>query len=238
MLYTHAAVAEALTAGGVFSQRDGVLTADMEQLVALMESGAQWSDVGLPELYGSVTVGTTDPAKSNSGNMFAGLLANVLCGGSVGEEGPAGIAAPAPGLVSKAGVHGELLSDLFDQFLKTGMGAKPLIAGYESQLLEFAVQEPETWEQIKGDIVLVYPTPRCGPPMCSSPWMRAGALGIDALLDEEVQRLPGRTTAFARGVRCPHGHGPIRVEGVAEEVTQVAPMPGAPVMEAIIAALS
>ena len=28
------------------------------------------------------------------------------------------------------------------------------------------------------------------------------------------------------------------VEGVAEEVTQVAPMPGAPVMEAIIAALS
>ena len=38
-------------------------------------------------------------------------------------------------------------SDLFDQFLKTGMGAKPLIAGYESQLLEFAVQEPETWEQ-------------------------------------------------------------------------------------------
>mgnify|MGYP007116389978 CR=1 FL=1 len=60
-----------------------MLTADMEQLVALMESGAQWSDVGLPELYGSVTVGTTDPAKSNSGNMFAGLLANVLCGGSV-----------------------------------------------------------------------------------------------------------------------------------------------------------
>ena len=50
VLYTHAAVAEALTAEGVFSQSGGVLTADMEQLVALMESGAQWSDVGLPEL--------------------------------------------------------------------------------------------------------------------------------------------------------------------------------------------
>ena len=55
VLYTHAAVAEALTAEGVFSQSGGVLTADMEQLVELMESGAQWSDVGLPELYGSVT---------------------------------------------------------------------------------------------------------------------------------------------------------------------------------------
>ena len=93
VLYTHAAVAEALTAEGVFSQSGGVLTADMEQLVELMESGAQWSDVGLPELYGSVTVGTTDPAKSNSGNMFAGLLANVLCGGPVPE----------------ARVHGKLL---------------------------------------------------------------------------------------------------------------------------------
>ena len=40
VLYTHAAVAEALTAEGVFSQSGGVLTADMEQLVELMESGA------------------------------------------------------------------------------------------------------------------------------------------------------------------------------------------------------
>ena len=46
VLYTHASVAEVLTAEGVFSQSGGVLTADMEQLVELMESGAQWSDVG------------------------------------------------------------------------------------------------------------------------------------------------------------------------------------------------
>ena len=43
-------------------------------------------------------------------------------------------------------------ADLFDQFLKTGMGAKPLIAGYDSQLLEFAVEEPETWEQLSSDM--------------------------------------------------------------------------------------
>ena len=77
-------------------------------------------------------------------------------------------------------------SDLFDQFLKTGMGAKPLIAGYESQLLEFAVQEPETWEQIKGDIVLVYPTPTVWSSHVFVALDKAGAQGIDALLDEEV----------------------------------------------------
>lgn len=86
VLYTHTAVAEALLAEGVFSESGGVFSADMEKLTALMESGVQWSDVGLPELYGSVAVNTTDPTKSNSGNMFAGLLANTLCGGSVSEE--------------------------------------------------------------------------------------------------------------------------------------------------------
>ena len=104
-------------------------------------------------------MGTTDPAKSNSGNMFAGLLANVLCGGSVGEEDLPELLPRLQALFQKLGYMESSSSDLFDQFLKTGMGAKPLIAGYESQLLEFAVQEPETWEQIKGDIVLVYPTP-------------------------------------------------------------------------------
>ena len=29
----------------------------------------------------------------------------------------------------------------------------------KNQLLEFAVENPDTWEQIKGDIVMMYPTP-------------------------------------------------------------------------------
>lgn len=130
-------------------------------------------------------------------------------------------------------------SDLFDQFLKTGMGAKPLIAGYESQLLEFAVQELETWEQIKGDIVLVYPTPTVWSSHVFIALDEAGALGIDALLDEEVQRLAWENHGFRTGVYdAPTDTAQFGVAGVAEEVTQVAPMPGASVMEAIIAALS
>ena len=37
------------------------------------------------------------------------------------------------------------------------MGAKPLIAGYENQLLEFAVQDRADWEQVKEEIGMVYP---------------------------------------------------------------------------------
>ncbi len=51
-----------------------------------IEAGTTWEEIGLPQLYGSVSVGTTDPTKSNSGNMFAGLLANTLCSGVADES--------------------------------------------------------------------------------------------------------------------------------------------------------
>ena len=91
-------------------------------------------------------------------------------------------------------------SDLFDQFLKTGMGAKPLIAGYENQLLEFAVENPDTWEQIKGDIVIMYPTPTVWSSHVYIALDEAGTAGTDALLDEDIQRLAWEKHGFRTGV--------------------------------------
>jgi hypothetical protein len=126
-------------------------------------------------------------------------------------------------------------SDLFDQFLKTGMGAKPLIAGYESQLLEFAVQEPETWEQIKGDIVLVYPTPTVWSSHVFIALDEAGALGIDALLDEEVQRLAWEKHGFRTNVYLAASSAEaFGVQGLAPEITRVMPMPDYQTMRQII----
>ncbi len=52
----------------------------MNKFVAAVKEGKTWADIGLPQLYGSISVKTTDPTKSNSGNMFAGLLANTMNG--------------------------------------------------------------------------------------------------------------------------------------------------------------
>ena len=203
VLYTHAAVAEALTAEGVFSQSGGVLTADMEQLVELMESGAQWSDVGLPELYGSVTVGTTDPAKSNSGNMFAGLLANVLCGGSVGEEDLPELLPRLQALFQKLGYMESSSSDLFDQFLKTGMGAKPSSPGTRANYWNSPCRSRRPGSRLKGTSCWCTPPPRCGPPMCSSPWMRPGPWASMPCWTRRCSGWPGRTTASAPGCTTP-----------------------------------
>lgn len=130
-------------------------------------------------------------------------------------------------------------SDLFDQFLKTGMGAKPMIAGYENQLLEFAVENPEDWEQLKDDIVLIYPTPTVWSSHIYIALDEAGEAGIDALLDEEVQRLAWENHGFrteVSGTDADEDH--FGVPHLAAEITQVAAMPSYAAMEKIIAALS
>ena len=37
-------------------------------------------DIGLPELYGRVLITSTDPTKSNSGNMFSGSVSIFILG--------------------------------------------------------------------------------------------------------------------------------------------------------------
>ena len=83
-------------------------------------------------------------------------------------------------IVERLGYMESSSSDLFDQFLKTGMGAKPVIAGYENQLLEFAVENPEDWAQLKDDIVLLYPTPTVWSSHVYIALDEAGEAGIDA----------------------------------------------------------
>ena len=184
-------------------------------------------------------MGTTDPTKSNSGNMFAGLLANTLCGGVADESNLAEILPRLQNIFQKLGYMESSSSDLFDQFLKTGMGAKPLIAGYENQLLEFAVENPDTWEQIKGDIVMMYPTPTVWSSHVYIALDGAGTAGIDALLDEDIQRLAWEKHGFRTGVYdTPTDAAHFGVSGIAEELTQVAPMPDANTMDRIIKALS
>ena len=196
VLYTHRPILEAFQKEGLVTERDGVYYMDMAGLVAEIEAGTAWADLGLPELYGTVAVNTTDPVRSNSGNMFAGLLANVLCGGVADEDSVEAVLPRLQAIFEKLGYMEASSSDLFDQFLKTGMGAKPMIAGYENQLLEFAVENPEDWEQLKDDIVLIYPTPTVWSSHIYIALDEAGEAGIDALLDEEIQRLAWENHGF------------------------------------------
>lgn len=235
VLYTHKAVAEAFINEGIASIDGETYYVDMKKLTEAIESGTEWKEIGLDQLYGSIAVGTTDPTKSNSGNMFAGLLANTLCGGVADESNLYEILPRLQNIFQRLGYMESSSADLFDQFLKTGMGAKPLIAGYENQLLEFAVENPEIWEQVNDDIVIMYPTPTVWSSHVFIALDENGTLGIDALLDEDIQRLAWEKHGFRTGVYdTPADSEHFGVSGLADEITQVAPMPDADTMDRII----
>jgi hypothetical protein len=82
VLYSRELVVDKLVKNGLIKEKNGIYYVDMIELVKLIEAGTSWSDLGVDELYGPMAVNTTDPTKSNSGNMFAGLVANSLNEGS------------------------------------------------------------------------------------------------------------------------------------------------------------
>ncbi|MDR0718912.1 MAG: hypothetical protein LBF78_04690, partial [Treponema sp.] len=83
VLYTRKSVAEALKKQGWVHTEDETEYIDLAKLIDAVLADTKWTDVGLDELYGNMYVFSTDPLKSNSGNMFAGLVANMLGGGEV-----------------------------------------------------------------------------------------------------------------------------------------------------------
>ena len=240
VLYTHQLVLDALMREGIVEEEEGVYYADMVKLTDLIMADTSWADLGVPELYGKVSVDTTDPAKSNSGNMFAALLANVLNGGeTVDETTVENVIPKLQEIFARLGYMETSSSDLFNQFLRMGVGAKPMIAGYESQLLEFAVENPEDWAILQDRIVMVYPSPTVWSSHIYIAMDEAGAAGIDALMDPEVQRLAWENHGFRTDVASTAGQlSRFGVEHVAASIAQAVSMPSYETMERIIDALS
>ena len=79
VIYTWKPIAEALINNGIVEEKDNsYYIADTSALIKLVTDKKKWSDIGVNDLYGYVTIQSTDPNKSNSGNMFAGLVANIM----------------------------------------------------------------------------------------------------------------------------------------------------------------
>lgn len=236
VLYTHQSIKDAFQEQGAVTEENGVFYMDMEKLVQMIMEDTQWADIGLGELYGRISVDTTDPVKSNSGNMFAALLASVLNGGeTVNEQTVETVLPELKEIYSRLGYMETSSSDIFDQFLKMGIGAKPMIAGYESQILEFAAQSPEDYEQLKEDIVMIYPTPTVWSTHVYIALDDQGKNGAAALLDEDVQRLAWEKHGFrTNNYETLENGGGQEVEELAGDITRVVPVPDYPAMKRII----
>jgi hypothetical protein len=236
VLYSWDTVTDALEKQGIVTKTQNVYyIVDFPRLVALVERGATWAEIGLPDLYGKVSIISTDPSKSNSGNMFAGLLANILTGDVATEESVQKVLPRVRQFFERLGYMEHSSSDLFEQYLRTGVGAKPIIVGYESQIVEFSIKHKDLWPKIRNKVRILYPVPTVWsshPLMTINP--EAASL-IQALTDEEVQKLAWTRHGFRTGmIGVQNDTRVLEVVGIPETISKVVPMPPARVMDRII----
>jgi hypothetical protein len=240
VLYTRKTVSEAFKKQGWVHTEEETEYIDLLQLINAVLTDTKWSDVGLGELYGNMYVISTDPLKSNSGNMFAGLVANMLNNGEVvNGKSLETKEKELKRFFSKLGYLESSSADLFNNFLKTGIGAKPVIVGYESQILEFSIEHPGDWEYVKDDIVVLYPEPTV---WSAHPFIALTGNGdrvIDALLEEEIQALAWETHGFRTGIASGQAADKVfDIKGVPGQVKKVIQLPNPDTMQKIMEIIS
>ena len=240
VFFAWAEIADALVAKGVVTlHNDGMLTADVAAVGALIDQGARWKeDLGV-DVYGSFKIFSTDPARSNSGNIWAALLATALNGGNTP------VLADLPGLLprvtsyfSRMGYMEASSGDIFENFLKQGIGARPIIVGYENQLVEFLIANAGAADLIRSKIRVIYPEPTI---FASHPLISltpACNRLTEALLDPEVQAIAWAQHGFRTGlIGVQNDPALISAADLPETISLVAPMPSAAVMEQLINAV-
>lgn len=240
VLYTRPEIADALIKQGIVQKRgDTYYITHFDTFVGYIQNGKKWADIGLPQLNGRVTVRTTDPNLSNSGTIFIALLAYQMNGGDVPDA--AALAKVNPALVDfikRLGYMEQSSSDLFQQYLTTGIGARPVVAGYESQLIEFALQNPNLQADLQ-DKIMLYPEPTA---WAQHPFIARTPNGkklLQALKDPDIQRIAWEQHGFRSGLPgVTNDPRSLPVKGVPNNVNSVIDMPAPSVMEEILRAVS
>jgi hypothetical protein len=241
VFYAYDIVTEALIKEKIVEKRGpSYYVVDLPKLVRYIKEEKTWKDIGLPQLYGKLAIISTDPRRSNSGNMFAGLLANMFNGGTVVT--PATLQNVLPELreyFSHRGYMEHSSGDIFKNFITTGVGARPLIAGYENQLVEFSLENEKYIDYLREKIRTLYPEPTL---WSSHPIIALTPKGkrlIEAMKDEDIQKIVWESHGFRSGfMEVENDPSVLKVAGIPKEITAVIPLPDAEVMQQIIETLS
>ena len=227
VFYSWDIVTDGLIANGIVEKAgETYYVTNLAKLIALIDAKKKWTDVGLPQFYSSILIHTTDPARSNSGNTWAALLASTYNGGEVLTADKLDAIMPkVKALFDRAGFMESSSGTLFDKYLKQGAGAYPIIVAYENQLLEFASEHPELIEPVRKKLRVLYPRPTV---WASHPLIALNANGqrfIAALKDPQLQRLAWERHGFRSGLMGAVQVANLPVSGVPPTIDAVIQMP-------------
>jgi hypothetical protein len=240
--YTWTPICDALIVQGVVRQSgDSYYLQDPAKFVEMIQTGVPWSQIGLSQLYGSVTIHTSDPIESNTGNSFAGILANTLNGGQVVDG--TSVKTVSPDVVAffgKLGLLPSTTTELFEQFLTLGMGGAPIIVAYESNLIEHSLLHPgtSTKEFLSANVRTLYPEPTVWSSQPFIPLSENGKLLMEALRRPEIQAIGWENHGFRSAVPGIDNDPSIfGLPGVPPQIVSTMPMPSPSAMLYIMEAL-
>jgi hypothetical protein len=241
VFYSWSPVVEALTRRGYVEEQSGVLYfVKARELIADIVRGTTWRDFGLTSLFGRVVISSTDPTKSNSGFSFAGLLANLLAGDVASPETLSRDLDTIASIFDRMGYKESSSGTHWNSYLNEGMGGKPLLVGYESQLIEFILGNREQWKALQSQAIrpmLLYPVPTVYSAHPIISLIEKADRLIPALTDPDLLEIAWTEHGF-RGPLGRIGRGGPMVSGIAEQVGSITPMPDASVMTALLDRLS
>ena len=201
VIYSWDSVVDALIKENIVTQKEGVYyITDMNKLIDYILQGKTWKDIGLDMLYGSINIDSTDPVTSSPGATYYGLLLSIMCQGNVTEVNMRENLPKLKEFYTKSGYMNNTPADLFEMYLKTGVGGKPMIVDYEKSMIEFANSNPDGWNQVKDKVRILYPVPTIWNSHCIASFDDKGNQYYKAYEDKEISQIAWSKYGFRTGV--------------------------------------
>lgn len=232
-------VAGLIKTGLVTTTMDGIQQLDLKALLDAILAGADWSALGVDALYGRSRIVSTDPSRSNSGFMFAGLVLSLLAGDVPNATALTEFGDKAQAIFRNMGLKSSSSGKLFEQYLAGGLGAAPMIVGYENQLVEWILADPARWARIQASTsahpAVLYPRPTvfsAHPLITIDP---AADRLLEALTTPKLQELAWTRHGFRGPLGTITGSAQTAVGGLLPaEIASVLPMPAADIMLSLV----
>ena len=201
VIYSWKEIVDTFIKENIVTEKEGVYyITDMNKLINYILEGKKWSDIGLNSLYGTINIASTDPVSSSPGATYYGLLLSILSGGQVTDENINNNLPKLKEFYIKSGYMNNTPADLFERYLKTGMGGEPMIVDYEKSMIDFANSSPDAFKQVKDQIRILYPTPTIWNSHCFTVFTDKGNKLYKALDDKEISQIAWEKYGFRTGV--------------------------------------
>ena len=201
VIYSWAEVVDALINERVVTEDNGVYyITDMPKLIDYILQGKKWSSIGLKNLYGTINIASTDPVSSSPGATYYGLLLSILSEAQVTNDNISKNLPKLKEFYIKSGYMNNTPAELFERYLKTGMGGEPMIVDYEKSMIDFANANKNGFESVKDQIRVLYPTPTIWNSHCMTVFTENGKKLYKALEDKEIGQIAWERYGFRTGI--------------------------------------